>query len=163
MNPYPLHRRPDAAGQPWSPDAVARLEALWRAGELSAAAIARTLGVTRNAVLGKVHRLGLSRGDSRRAAIRTSPQPAPTRKRRTVTRPAGDRRGPVAPNDLALVADLAALPRDGCHWPVGDPAQPGFGFCGRPMAGAGPYCDAHRRMAYRGPGVSLEQLTGGRL
>jgi GcrA cell cycle regulator len=35
-----------------------------------------------------------------------------------------------------------------CHWPIGDPADAGFSFCGRSAAG-GPYCAAHATVAYR--------------
>jgi GcrA cell cycle regulator len=137
----------------WTPDRVARLEALWSEG-LSAAQVAQTLGgVTRNAVIGKLHRLG--------RAGRTAASVPPTRTRLAIRRP---RRRPLpAParpcppivveraippaEGPALIPSLAALTGRHCKWPLGDPKADDFGFCGRP-AGEGPYCRDHHRRAH---------------
>jgi GcrA cell cycle regulator len=44
-------------------------------------------------------------------------------------------------------AALACLPEGACRWPLGDPAEPGFAFCGAPRLGRRPYCGSHCRQA----------------
>jgi GcrA cell cycle regulator len=141
----------------WTDLRVERLKALWAEG-LSASEIAERLnGVTRNAVLGKLHRLKLL-GGRRPQPGACGPKPGRKRVARPV-RPHVQIRMAIGlpaetytPADDALpgeVARLEALGRHQCHWPVGDPKADDFAFCGRWM-GAGPYCDAHRRIAYAG-------------
>lgn len=137
----------------WTDERVDLLKTLWQDG-LSASQVARQLGgVTRNAVIGKVHRLGLSgraepsrpraSPSPRRAAVRSSrrppaaPRPSP---RPPVSRPTahGDER-PGAATALTLGAHM-------CRWPIGDPLSEGFSFCGR--RADGPYCPDHAQVAY---------------
>jgi GcrA cell cycle regulator len=148
----------------WTDARIETLTALWRSG-LSASQIAKALGgVTRNAVIGKVHRLGL--------AGRATPQsPRQIRTARARARPARPRqlsqkplRGTVDPArapepeviDSVGAFDLAELATHACRWPIGDPRASGFGFCGGPV-NAGPYCEAHRRRAYRPVAEPLER------
>ncbi len=139
----------------WTSDRVETLTRLWNDG-LSASQIAAKLGeVTRNAVIGKVHRLGLSaRRTASRQPRRTSPRrdragrvemrkPAPRAPRYTVT----PERLPPAP--AALMLSVAQLAAETCHWPFGDPLLPGFGFCGvRTAPGHRPYCAHHAAIAF---------------
>lgn len=144
--------RNDARGA-WTDAAVALLKKLWADGDLSAALIAGRLGVSRNAVLGKVHRLGLS---NRRRTFRARPERAP-RPPRLPRKPAAAQapRGP-GPSSRPVVEDvgpglvvrLEDLPHHGCHWPIGDPLSAEFRFCGR-AAPRAPYCEGHRSVAYR--------------
>jgi GcrA cell cycle regulator len=46
-------------------------------------------------------------------------------------------------------ASILTLKESMCHWPIGDPGDPEFHFCGRKKSGAIPYCDYHARMAYQ--------------
>lgn len=151
----------------WSDDRVEQLKKLWEAG-LSASQIAAELGnVTRNAVIGKVHRLGLS-GRAK------SPATAAPRQRKAV-RPAPQMMRvarPVARGNTALAqvfevevdADpvtfdnvvpmnqrlsLLELNEATCHWPVGDPSSPDFFFCGGKALSGLPYCAQHSRVAYQ--------------
>jgi GcrA cell cycle regulator len=104
----------------WTEPRVEQLKKLWEAG-LSASQIAAELGsVTRNAVIGKVHRLGLS-GRAK------SPSSSVPRPRKT----------------------LLELTEDTCHWPVGDPGSPDFFFCGGESNEGSPYCNYHSRVAYQ--------------
>jgi GcrA cell cycle regulator len=141
----------------WTDEAVETLRTLWVIEGISASVIAKRLGVTRNAVIGKVHRLGLStpRGPkvARTAAVRKPREVRPPLRvvRTDRTALALEVAGP------GLIPHLEDLPRCGCHWPVGDPQTPDFAFCGRP-ASRGPYCAAHGAVAYRGPGVSVGAL-----
>src|SRR3972149_3775965 len=117
----------------WTDERVELLKKLWAEG-LSASQIAARLGgVTRNAVIGKVHRLGLSgRATSSRSS---SPRP---------------RRAPVPrAGPLNERASILTLKEAMCRWPIGDPGEPEFHFCGRKSCGTLPYCEHHARMAYQ--------------
>jgi len=148
----------------WTDDAVETLTRLWRQGDLSATMIAQRLGVTRNAVLGKIHRLGLSQPRRPRPpAIAPPPRPAkprPVASARRASASAPVRMSPQPPAAIGpgLVARLEHLPPGGCHWPLGDPQAADFAFCGR-RAETGPYCSAHAGMAYRGRGVDVAELA----
>ncbi len=148
----------------WTDDAVETLVRLWRTGDLSAAMIARQLGVTRNAVLGKIHRLGLSQPRRPRPpAIAPPPRPAKPRpvasaRRASASAPVRVSPQPTAEIGRGLVARLEDLPTRACHWPLGDPQAADFAFCGR-TAETGPYCPAHAGMAYRGRGVDVAELA----
>ncbi len=145
---------------PWNDARVDLLTKLWRDG-LSASQIAKQLGgVTRNAVIGKVHRLGLagrphppkaSRGGGRVRRPRASPRSAV----RSAAPPASPRPSPRMRIDdgPGLASPLTLGPRM-CKWPIGDPASESFSFCGRSVE-AGPYCCAHAAVAYR-PGQRPE-------
>lgn len=156
-DPHPHAPEVRAAGgrrRGWSDAAVEILTALWREGDLSAAEIARRLDVTRNAVLGKIHRLGLSEprspgGAPRPARPSRTPRPqrparpsAPPARARPPARPAAVDVGP------GLVASFEDLPPHACRWPLGEPKSPAFRFCGRP-AGDRPYCPPHWSLAHR--------------
>ena len=138
----------------WTDARVTRLETLWREG-LSASQVARSLGgVTRNAVIGKIHRLGLSGRSAASALCRRAACPKPTaprRRRRTLAAPRPRPVTPAAvvgPEEPGLVASLTALAPHVCKWPIGDPKAADFSFCGRAASGAGPYCADHHRRAY---------------
>lgn len=152
----------------WTDERVELLKKLWAEG-LSASQIAGRLGgVTRNAVIGKVHRLGLSgRATSSRSS---SPRPRRThvpRQHRTSSLMFGTR-GNVALKPqfeaqeepmpapleelvipLAERASILTLKEPMCRWPIGDPGEPDFHFCGRKKFGSLPYCEHHARMAYQ--------------
>ena len=145
-------RTPAGNGSGWTPERIETLARLWNDG-LSASQIAGKLGeVTRNAVIGKVHRLGLTgrRATTARQPRRTSPRrdrAGRVSMRKPVPR---SRPSPVTPDRLppapaALMIALAELSGSGCHWPIGDPRLPGFGFCGAKTApGRQPYCAHHQ-------------------
>ena len=159
----------------WTDERVEQLRQAWMEGK-SASQIASLLGhgLTRNAVIGKVHRLGLAgrakspnaggaharpqqtpQSSRSRAAPRVAPSPA-----------AGMVRGATAlairPQALAEVAHeietvvlpmsvrvtIVELKEAMCRWPLGDPTSPDFRYCGSPT-NAGPYCQYHGRLAYQ--------------
>ena len=142
----------------WTDERVELLKKLWQDG-LSASQIAKQLGgVTRNAVIGKVHRLGLSG------------RAAPSKPARTVFKaPRPARPVSAAPSPPRRIADPASLPQSSpvryveeepglatvltlgahmCKWPIGDPSLDSFTFCGR-RTGEGPYCHEHSEVAYQ--------------
>jgi GcrA cell cycle regulator len=143
----------------WSADRVITLKSLWLDG-LSASQVAGQLGgVTRNAVIGKIHRLGLGLGLGGRAApsapARAARTTVPRSPRRTLApRPRPPARPIVpsepverAPEGPGLVASMTALGAHDCKWPIGDPKAPSFSFCGR--LANGPYCPAHEARAFQ--------------
>jgi GcrA cell cycle regulator len=150
---------------PWTDERVELLKKLWQDG-LSASQIAAELGgVTRNAVIGKVHRLGLSgRGQPTSSIKRQRRTHAPTarRTRQTVTlgslalqtdayaeTEAWPRRNVVVP--IAKRLTIFALTEHTCKWPIGDPGQEDFHFCGHDSLESAPYCEYHAGVAYQAP------------
>ena len=146
----------------WTEDRVGALKKLWLEGQ-SASQIAKQLGggVTRNAVIGKVHRLGLSgraapsqpaRATFRPARPRpTQPTQAPSAPRRIEAvqpRPAVAPTVPAPMPDLPGTATVMTLGAHMCKWPIGDPSSTEFSFCGR-RASEGVYCVEHARVAYQ--------------
>lgn len=134
----------------WIEERVQLLKKLWADG-LSASQIAGRLGgITRNAVIGKVHRLGL---EGRRATkrVRLAPSiefirfaPKATRRQRPPVQMSLFPRDPMTPLCVALLD----LKPNMCRWPIGDPRSDNFSFCGCPANGA-TYCEHHARIAYQ--------------
>jgi len=157
----------------WTDEIVERLKQHWIDGK-SASQIANLLGngVTRNAVIGKVHRLGLA-GRAKTPAA-TVPRP------RRLLPPPAQRVGPrlsahaprltrgatalaLSPETLpeleqpefesvvvpmSLRVTIVELKESMCRWPLGDPATSEFRYCGSP-AQSGPYCTYHGGLAYQ--------------
>ncbi|HZT24126.1 MAG TPA: GcrA family cell cycle regulator [Pseudolabrys sp.] len=141
----------------WSDDTIGYLRECWDAG-WSAAKCAKAINdkfgmrFSRNAIIGKAHRLGLAkRKQSTRQAAAPKPvrQSAPAFKQRgklVLLRPAADDDAADAPNGGVTCAEL--LPHH-CRWPLGDPKLPSFRYCGSPAIEPYPYCARHVRVAYR--------------
>lgn len=150
----------------WTDDRVAVLTKMWGEGK-TAAEIAKTLGgVTRNAVIGKAHRLKLSN--------RASPIPQPKKaanankasaakataveKKKFTAKPAKDEsdhiaviKAPEVCKDIPegeRVAMVDLGPRQ-CRWPNGDPRDADFSFCGHEAVAGLPYCLEHCQVAYQ--------------
>lgn len=119
----------------WTEDRIEKLKKLWDDG-LSASQIAKELGegVTRNAVIGKAHRLGLK--------SRPSPVKTDTEKKKAAPKPA------ARASDKKLVTLLDLNDRM-CKWPIGHPGDADFHFCGKPSEPGMPYCARHCAEAYQ--------------
>jgi GcrA cell cycle regulator len=146
----------------WTDERVALLSKLWAEG-LSASQIAAELGgVTRNAVIGKVHRLGLSgrskpasnspkRAKRTRNTYNSKPRTAGTKT--TPARVGGQASPKMVPQDLeepvSKKLSLVELVENTCKWPDGDPATDDFHFCGNKTHEDNPYCEYHCRLAYQ--------------
>ena len=153
----------------WNEESIARLRQFWQDGH-STAEIGRRMGITKNAVVGKAHRLMLEprpspiRRDlpegyvSRRSAARRATGatlPAPNLPPIT-----GAAAAPVAVREVAArqprpTVQLRAvpLPRAGarvttCCWPIGDPGTANFRFCDDGAMAGKPYCVQHAALAY---------------
>lgn len=108
----------------WTEETINELTRLWGQG-LSTSEIGRRIGMSKNAVVGKAHRLGLIA------------RPSPIK-----------RQAPVQPQPPKVVTFGA---RGGCSWPIGDPRKDDFHFCGEPAMPGKPYCSKHAAIAYIAP------------
>jgi GcrA cell cycle regulator len=161
----------------WNDERVELLKKLWSDG-LSASQIAGRLGgVTRNAVIGKVHRLGLSgRATTSRMKShrpRTRPQVAtnaPGAKNQRLMKPRFAAVGNPALRNLYMGDNepytppaeeveiplkerkyIQTLTENCCRWPIGDPQLADFHFCGKKKVAGLPYCELHARRAFQPP------------
>ena len=116
-----------AAGSVWTDGRLEQLKSLWSKG-LSITQIGQEIGVSRNAVVGKVHRMGLPKRQS--PIMRAEKAPAPQ---------------PVNPVNAMTFQEWD---RSKCCWPSGDPKNNGFSFCGAAIVQGKPYCLAHCEEAY---------------
>ena len=129
----------------WSDNRVERLKTLYAEG-LSAGLISVEFGITRNAVVGKIHRLGLSQSDKpkqRMPSVRAIKLKRITHKPRMVEKP--------RPPPIGRPVTLMELNEFTCRFPLGDPRSPDFRFCGEFPRTGEPYCDHHCRIAYTSP------------
>ena len=136
----------------WTDARVEILKDSWRDG-LSASQIAEKLGeITRNAVIGKVHRLGLA---GRSAGSKPDQRRTPRAPRDTIFLRPKPRKLPYAavtpiPDaaPAALKLSIQKLTPRTCHWPVGDPLDADFGFCGCGIQERTVYCSYHDAVAH---------------
>jgi GcrA cell cycle regulator len=151
----------------WNEEAIGKLRALWAEG-LSTAEIGRRMGVSKNAVVGKAHRLNLT---SRPSPIRRDGEKTPRRRQpkraQGSTLPAlsaasapmpvleaprlMERPAPV--ERVVPVLRAVPAPRPGgrvtpCCWPIGEPGTRSFRFCDVDAIAGKPYCDEHSALAY---------------
>jgi len=147
----------------WTDARVEALTNLWGDG-LSASLIAARLGgTTRNAVIGKVRRLGLQ-GRATLVARRSPPRPRsiprtpesrskPRLLRGRVSLKTPRPRRPAMPPELGVAPErpvtVLTLTPANCNWPEGDPKRPDFHFCGRDKPPDRAYCPHHAARAYR--------------
>jgi GcrA cell cycle regulator len=106
--------------------------------------------VTRNAVIGKVHRLGLAgrASPSRSERPRLPMAPKAPSIRSHVPAVAVIEEDPLQLEDGSHATVLTISDRM-CRWPIGDPAATEFHFCGHSPKSGSPYCEAHARKAYQ--------------
>jgi GcrA cell cycle regulator len=166
-------KRPEL--QTWTDDRVELLKKLWADG-LSASQIAGELGgITRNAVIGKVHRLGLSgrakapsssvprQRKPRAPSMFRAPRPMMRGNTALAHMPAYDYEAEPEPEPIENIipigqrCSLLELDQEKCHWPIGDPGQPDFFFCGGKTNAGTPYCGYHGRVAYQPPAARRDR------
>ncbi len=158
----------------WTDERVELLKKLWNDG-LSASQIAGEIGsITRNAVIGKVHRLGLSGRARPQSAATPRPRKAPAARPTgptmplhtlhtrgaTALAPSPQREAEVAPSPQPLDLPDVVVPfservtimdlkETMCRWPLGDPTTAEFRYCGTKSEVGTPYCQYHCRIAYQ--------------
>jgi GcrA cell cycle regulator len=150
----------------WTEERIALLTKYWQEGH-SASQIAEALGegLTRNAVIGKAHRLGLASrpsplkgGDGKdepKARKRAAPAEAAAAPATEAAAPdpaappaaaRARRRGSIGKASRVTLLDLNDRI---CKWPIGHPDEPDFHFCGKPVTPGFPYCAEHCLLAYQ--------------
>jgi GcrA cell cycle regulator len=148
----------------WTDERVTQLKRLWNEGRTAAEIADELGGITRNAVIGKAHRLNLSN----RVSPLQQDNKAPSGKK-TGTAPIAAMREKAAPltapiarsaAKTAVKGGQAACKKSGgvkmtdlkdrmCRWPFGDPRDADFHFCGDTNVPGLPYCPDHAKMAYQ--------------
>lgn len=118
----------------WTEERTKLLKKLWQSGKTTVE-IGRMLGISKNAVVGKAHRLGLP----------TRPSPIKAEKKEIVKE---------KPQKIGYVS-LMDLKLSSCRWPIGDPKEDSFHFCGAQTTTGKPYCPEHCKIAY----TSLKELS----
>jgi GcrA cell cycle regulator len=142
----------------WTAERIEQLRHCVGSG-LTCSQIATEIGVTRNAVIGKIHRLGLSPARPAGAPARSCPprarhpriSPSSRLLRLIGAASPGVAEAEPAPIDSAQRCSLLEIAPDKCHWPIGDPHAADFAFCGNAAVAGFSYCAGHARMAYRLP------------
>ena len=122
----------------WTPQNVQKLTKMLAKG-MSARQIAEDFGVTRNSVIGKANRLGLSVQAEKKAkasspAKAEKPKKAPAKVKREI---------------IHIAQPTSPTSESACQWPIGDPGTPEFKFCYEPAKAGRPYCEEHCDIAYR--------------
>ena len=162
----------------WSSERIELLKRRFHAG-LSCSQIAREIGVTRNAVIGKLNRLGLSRPKdviSEQLEQRRAARPARPKTSRT-WRPKRPRLNNFAQHQVLIAAfprpqpyaedvpvyngrgcTLLELSQGKCRWPISNPGAEEFCFCGNEPVKGLPYCLGHARIAYRPAGIAAARV-----
>lgn len=148
----------------WTAEAIDQLRGLWAEGH-STAEIGRRMGVSKNAVVGKAHRLNLPARPSpiRREPVEAgaAPRPAapsrrpvapPLRDPAPLRRPEAPAAAPAAgappPAPVAVVRPFPRASARSCCWPIGEPGTPEFRFCTAEAITGKPYCAEHASLAY---------------
>ncbi|MFC7475364.1 GcrA family cell cycle regulator [Dankookia sp. GCM10030260] len=150
----------------WTAEAIDQLRAYWAEGH-STAEIGRRMGISKNAVVGKAHRLNLpARPSPIRREAEAAPRPVAAPRRPAATpapvpvREAPPLRRLEAPVPVAAAPVAAPAPRAmvvrpfprasarSCCWPLGEPGTPDFRFCSGNATPGKPYCAEHASVAY---------------
>ena len=133
----------------WTDEQVEELKRLWDQG-LTTGEIGKALGVSKNAVVGKAHRLGLN---GRPSPIRRNEDEASAsaegtnnvKEAKKTCKAAAQKTAEKEKKKLFTVNDLTST---SCRWPVGDPKDEDFHFCGKESLPDKPYCAEHAAIAY---------------
>lgn len=161
----------------WTDEMVDQLRAMWIEG-LTTGEIGKRLGVSKNSIVGKVHRLGLS---GRPSPIKKKEESgAETNFSETVVKPVVEKPVTKEPKQAKAKVEKAApaettpfektvertgfspkaanrhggktmltdLDNHTCRWPIGDPKDENFHFCGKKVRIGQTYCDEHSNIAY---------------
>ena len=142
--------------QTWTTDRIEALKTHFEAG-LSCREIANEIGVSRNAVIGKISRLNLTR-DKGVMRVATKEDAAPKRPRgaqrlrQILLKSFPSEAEPVVvdePIHNGHTCSLFELSKETCRWPISTPGHADFCFCGNTPIDGMPYCAGHSRLAYR--------------
>ena len=138
----------------WTTERVELLKRLFDEN-LSCREIAASIGVSRNAVIGKLTRLGLTRGPGSAEPRATTAKPRASksvpRQQYQMLQVVYENGQPVCngPVESARPCSLFELSEERCRWPISTPGAEDFCFCGNMPLDGVPYCEGHSRLAYR--------------
>lgn len=158
----------------WTDAMVEELRKMWKEG-LTTGEIGKRLNVSKNSIVGKVHRLGLSgRPSPIKKKEESDSAPAKTEKKETSSKPVAKPAkepisAPVKADDIKAETiekptakdcnhkkgsntSLTDLDNHTCRWPLGDPKDENFHFCGKKVRIGQTYCEEHSAVAYVKPG-----------
>lgn len=145
----------------WTDEMVEDLKKMWKKG-LTTNEIAKNLGVSKNSIVGKVHRLNLTARPSpikKKEENVVTPEVAlePAKTENIAPKPAvattvnaeNIRKNSISTNASCL--KLTELDNHSCRWPIGDPKDDNFCFCGKKVKSGQTYCEEHSALAYVKP------------
>lgn len=150
----------------WTDEMVESLKQMWKKG-LTTNEIAKNLGVSKNSIVGKVHRLNLTARPSPIKKKEDMPAPCEVKAEETVEtkqeavvekEPLMTKTETVKPavsegkNKNNSYIKLTELDNHTCRWPIGDPKDDNFCFCGKKVRSGQTYCEEHSALAYVKPG-----------
>ncbi len=142
----------------WTNEMIDQLKQMWKKG-FTTNEIAKELGVSKNSIIGKVHRLNLT---ARPSPIKKKEKtPAPETNTKVASKPSNpqdSKSQKITINPIEVTAHkntclkLGELDGHTCRWPIGDPKDDNFCFCGKKVRAGQTYCDEHAAIAYVKPG-----------
>lgn len=151
-----------AIAKQWSDETVARVSVMLRDG-WTARQIATEIGVTRNAVIGKIRRVkALAEiGLQGKPGWKTVHKVVAAERAKVVRMPAAPKRRVLPtvtlPAPVPRMLTLVELETADCRWPYGDPREDGFGYCAHQRHAGFRYCPYHARVAYQAVAERQEQ------
>ena len=145
----------------WTDEAVEELRKMWDRG-MTTGQIAKALNVTKNSIIGKVHRLCLTarpspikktseKAEKKPAAAPKAPKPAKSVAKAAPEKPVKDCcESAKAPEPAVEETNIPLVKLDNhtCRWPLGDPRDDDFCFCGKRVKTGQTYCEEHASIAY---------------
>lgn len=129
----------------WTDEDIEKLRKFWTEGH-STAEIGRMIGKSKNAVVGKAHRLELAARPSPIKKTSVTPKAIPVAKAVPAAPAAPMTPGTPLPQGGAAKGKKAKGPA--CQWPYGHPDDPRFKFCLREVQPGKPYCPEHCQISY---------------
>lgn len=144
----------------WTEEMIENLKQMWKEG-LTTNEIAKRLGVSKNSIVGKVHRLNLK---ARPSPIKKKEDVAPienlaTKEEKNKPSSKTIKKVSISPVNISSTKEtkknqclkLTELDNHTCRWPLGDPRDDNFCFCGKAVRGGQTYCEEHSAIAYVKP------------
>ena len=131
----------------WTHERIEHLKKLWEAGHTASNIATELGGITRNAVIGKAHRLGLS--GRMKSKSKVSSVSIVRRKKMPANRNSKIIELTTSVSEPMNPISFAGIKDGLCRWPLGEPEELDFKFCGRSSNDGVIYCDEHHSLAYQ--------------
>ena len=144
----------------WTEEMIDSLKQMWKDG-LTTNEIAKRLGVSKNSIVGKVHRLNLKARPSpiKKKDEVVASEPITAKEETTKQTPKAVKKVSTTPINVTIeptkkkdtCIKLTELDNHTCRWPIGDPKDDNFCFCGKNVRSGQTYCEEHSAIAYVKP------------